>query len=526
MVFLLAGCKDDNVTDEKIEFHLVAMKDGNYGVINQEGDVILPFSYKELSNPSKDGLMVHRYQNGLYELINVEGETIMSSFSNLIPIYDQSLKGYTHPTPYAFYGVKNDESSLYDSKGQHFMDIDSPVYVFEQRVFSTKGFFELNDVSKEFVNEYDSIYQFSDEAYFTSKESTIFVLNRDGEVTYDYPDSTMVMMQNFIKITTISYIALFDYDGQMITSHTSLKNAYQIQDTDYILINYRDKFGVIDIEGNEIIPNDYVEIEYKNDLFVAKKHMGFDFYSYDVYHKDTLQNTFEIFSYQRTYGYGNENYVVYDSIRRGYYYYHENEEIGGPFKGAAPFNDKGYAAIVTNDDYMAIIDDHFEIIDSTYRLYMPFGNHFIVKSKSGVNLYQWGILDENLDLVVPTRYELLFDLLLPNTNMIALQEEETMITHFYVIDEEGVLHNLYDLSFDDAVSYFNEHVNFNYEDDYIDNLIKIRTANLPQGYEIIDIVAKDYMIATLDGKYGVIDDTYEIIIPFEYDLIIGNQGID
>jgi hypothetical protein len=523
---VLFACKDNKETQEKVLFNLVATKDDNYGVINQDGEEVLPFTYKELSNPSKDGVMVHRYQNGLYQLINLEGEVIASSFSDLEPLYDQSIKGYTHRTPYAFYGVKNSVASLYDSKGEYFMDNEYHVGVYDQRIFTQKGYFRLNEVSKELVDEYELIYQLSDNAYFALKESTIYVLDSLGEIEYDYPNSTMVTMQNFVKITSSSFISLFDFDGQLITNHTSLKNAYQIQDTDYILINYRDKFGVIDLEGNEIIPSDYVEVEYQNNLFVAKKDMGFNFFSYDVYYKNTLQNTFEIFSSQRTYGYGFGRYVIYDSIKRGYYYYQENEEIGGPFKSAEPFNSKGFAQIQTTEDINGIINDEFEIVDSTYRTYAPFGDLFLVQSKEGDNMYQWGILDQNLDLVVEVTYELLFNYLFPFTNLIALLDEETTITHFYVIDDEGKLQYLYDLSFEDAVLYIYELVNYSYEDDYVGNLIKIRSEDLPEGYEIKDIIAKDYMISTKDGKYGVLDQNYEVVIPFEYDMIKGNEGIE
>jgi hypothetical protein len=536
VIFLLA-CKDNKETQEKVLFNLVATKDDNYGVINQDGEEVLPFTYKELSTPSKDGVMVHRYQNGLYQLINLEGEVIASSFSDLEPIYDQSIKGYTHRTPYAFYGVKNSKASLYDSKGEHFMDTDLFVGVYNQKIYlMQKGYFSLNDVSKELVKEYESIYQLSDDAYFTLKESTTYILDSNGDIEREFPNSTMVVMQNFVKITSGSLKYLFDFYGNEFNNY-SYHEAYQIQGTDYILIRKNEKFGVIDLEGNFIVPFDYADIDYKNNLFIAKMKTGFNtnHYIFYIYNKDTLLKTLHKYASGRCYGYGNGVYVTYlyhldaalhNLVSEGCYYFNEDNMVGGPYKNALPFNEKGFAAIETELGVKGIINDEFELVDSSYRTYEPFGNYFLVQSKEEDNMYQWGILDHNLDLVVPVKYELLFNYLFPFKNLIALLDEETMITHYYVIDDEGKLQYLYDLSFEDAVSYFYELVDYSYEDDYIGNLIKIRSEDLPEGYEIKDIIAKDYMITTKDGKYGVIDQNYDIVIPFEYDMIKGNEGIE
>ncbi|TNF07809.1 MAG: hypothetical protein EP317_04135 [Bacillota bacterium] len=525
LITLLFACKDNKKVDEDLNFHLIAVKDEKYGIIDQDGNEVLPFEYKSLSNVSLDGVMVHAYFNNLYELLNLEGESIVSSFTELIPLYDKSMEYYTHPTPYAFYGTKSGVASLYDSKGQHFMDIDSPVYVHDQRIFSLKGYFNLNDVSKELIDNYETIYQFSDEAYFALKESTVYVLNSNGEVEYDYPNSTMSVMQNFIKISNVSLLTLFDYDGKKITKNPNLKNAYQIQDTDYILIYEREKFGVIDLEGNIIVPSDYIDIDYNKNMFRAKKDLGFQRYNFDFYHEGVILNTLDLYASGRYYGYGHGSYVAYNDTLEGYYYYQDDQIIGGPYNTVEPFNEKGFAAIRTTAGLNGIINEEFEIVDSTYRTYTPFYNVFIVQSKSGENNYKWGILDENLDLAVPVKYELLFSYLYPFTNLIALLDEETAITHYYVIDDEGELKYLYDLSFEDAISYVNELVNFSYEDDYVGNLMKMKTQDLPEGYEIIDIVAKDYIIATLDGKYGVLNSQFEVVIPFDYDIIIGNDGL-
>jgi hypothetical protein len=108
-------------------------------------------------------------------------------------------------------------------------------------------------------------------------------------------------------------------------------------------------------------------------------------------------------------------------------------------------------------------------------------------------------------------------------NITALHDEEEDIMHYYVVSDEEELLYLYDLPFQEAVSYVNEIASFSYEDLYVANLIKLKEIDLPNGYEIVDIIAKDYMIATKDGKYGVFNSDFEIIVPFEYDMIYANN---
>lgn len=532
MVFLFLGCKDDNNIDEKVLFNLIAMKDDKYGVINQDGDEVLPLTFNELSNPSKDGVMVSRYFNNLYELINLEGEPVVSSFSELTPLYDQSMEGYTLRTPYAFFGIKNGVAALYDSKGEHFMNTESIVGVYDHKVYTQKGYFRLNELSKELVDHYDSIFQLSDEGYFVLKDTTIYVLNSDGEVEYDYLNYTMTVMQNFIKITNGILTFLFDFDGNRIYSSPRLYEASQIQDKAYILIQERDKCGVIDLEGNLIVPIEYMSIKYDNNLFIAKKAYG-DFNSFDLYHHDQYLKTFKELAANRNFGFNNDIFLVYDKfyikseffIEEGYFYYKDNNVASGPYKAAEPFNEKGYATIMDNSDINSIINDAFEIVDSSYRYYIPFGNYFLVESKSQNSKYRWGILDTNLDVIVPLKYELLSNYRYSFTQTISLLEEETTIKHYYVLNDEGYLKYLYDLPFKEAITYINEIFSYSYEEDYVGNLMKIKTLDLPEGYEIIDIIAKDYMIATLDDKYGVLDNNYKVVIPFDYDLIIGNEGL-
>jgi hypothetical protein len=515
------ACKKDS-KEEPLSFNLIAVKDGKYGVINQDGNEILPFAYEYLSNMSIEGVMIHEYQDDLFELINIHGEVIETNLKELKPVHTWGGE----PTS-AYKGIKDYQWTIFDTQGQFFMYQAKSSYTHRQKFYSDKGFFSLNQVSKELVKTHQEIYQTSEDVYFTHTVNTTSVIDRHGQILYAYNFTELSRREhiNFIYGNDGGHI--FDKGGRLIYESNHLSFVSEVEGSDYLIIVESGLYGVINKDGERILNSDFLDIRIENHLIVAQSFTG----GFDLYHDKAFLDHVNHFDFDKSYGYSNGVYLYYNVLDHKYYYYKNRQIIDGPHQSAYPFNDFGIALYKEASGAYVLVNTAFEVVNQTYRSYHPFGNYFIVQSHIEGHEDEYGIIDSDMNVVVPVQYYI-DDITTLMSNFVVLEIElysYDSYKEYYFIDQHGKIKRALDLSIEELMLY--EFMFFDYYFDlmpltptvyerFFHNFLLYYSRNIPDGYQIVDFVHKDFLITVHEEKYGVLNSNFEVIIPFEYDNII------
>jgi hypothetical protein len=525
-VIFLSACNKESIK-EPLNFNLIAVKDGKYGVINQDGEEVLPFTYGKLSNVSNDGVMIHQYGNQLFELINIQGEVIHTNIRELEPLYDRSFKNSTHATPYAFKGIKDYYMTIFDSHGQVFMKETESVYVYHQKLYSEHGRFELNDVSKELVNQYQKVYQTSDNTYFTFINHRAYLLDAQGNIIKEHEQAVLHPGEYIVTIYDMNGGFIYDNEGHLLYENVELEAIDIVEDTNYIIIEESGLFGLLNIEGERILDSQFLDIQIKNNLIVAQSFTG----GFDLYHDSTLLNHVNNFNFQHNFGYANNVYLFYNVLDGKYYYYEGNQIVAGPYDLAYPFNEMGITRITEESGAMVLVNTDFEVVNQTYPFYYPFGNYFLVRSHMEGQENTYGFIDSDMNIVVPIENQI-EDIYSIFNDFIYMQVVGEDYLEFYIINQNKNLQRILDLSLEELMKYeyifdvYYDHMNPvvpTYYGLFYNNFLSYFNSHMNEGYQVVDFVHHDFLIATYEGKYGVLNSKHEVVIPFEYDWIIANS---
>lgn len=264
-------------------------ENGKYGIINFDGKKVTKAIYDSIENlPFKEGeLLVQK--DGKYGVINILGK-------NVIPIEYKEIKVDEYYEPenaykYSGYIVGNDtdKGTMYkyinyetnkETKEEYqdikrivdYEDKDKFYIVFEK----DNKFGVIEDGNTIINNEYDNIeYDSFNKLFIVKKDKNYGVLKLNGE-------TLISCLYDEINVEGI-YIYALKNDEQIIFSTSGKKiddskyiSAYNVENTNYkITINDENKYGVIDENNNDIIPNEYYYIGYLgNDYFVVSDQTG------------------------------------------------------------------------------------------------------------------------------------------------------------------------------------------------------------------------------------------------------------
>lgn len=256
-------------------------KDNKYGLINFEGKVIVDAIYDEISNMSyKEGELLVK-KDDKYGVINIKGV-------KLVDIKYDKITGdnyYTEKDKYKLGGYivgnKTDEGYRYgyiNYEGKKVLNIeyndiyrmtdiedDNNAYLVAEKS-GQAGLLKNNKVMLNY--DYQSIeYDKLNKVFVVEKNKKFGVVDIDANIILQPEYDDITIQGIYIYAQKNDEAVVFDIKGNK-QEEPNYKNIAPTKDGDYyITIDKNNKYGVEDKNNKEIIPNEYIYIEYAFDKY-------------------------------------------------------------------------------------------------------------------------------------------------------------------------------------------------------------------------------------------------------------------
>jgi len=229
-----------------IESKAVVMKGLKYGVIDCEGNVILAPEYEKLTN-FKYG-KIWAMKNGLWGMLNDKGATLIDfQYSQINPIAFTELSWVKKGE---VWGLVNEEKGNFICK---------PQFKIAQVMSENATLVQVNPPMFGVINHVDCGYLIP---------HTITKVKKVGLHTFIYEQNNKWGVFN--EWGKVVSNAMYDSLAAVKTAYDPTQKNY-----DYILLTLKDKqFGLMNMAGKELLPNQFEEISEFSDGFFRVKQKG------------------------------------------------------------------------------------------------------------------------------------------------------------------------------------------------------------------------------------------------------------
>ena len=498
---------------DDVTFYLTAQKNEKYGVINQDGDEILAFNYHFLSQVTEDGVMMHQSKDEMYEIIDINGEVLHSGFEYLYPMIDRSVEGELFAKVSAFYGYKDDIYWLIDSKGDVFSTSETFTYHHVSNDFVTCSRYQvqLSSISKELIESYQYVRQTKENVYFVINEDTFTIYDDKGDLIISYDDVTSSVFLDIAMINHEGRSYIINEFGHVIFDETGIIDYHVDYESNLIIIMKEHQKGLYRRDGYELLEMKYDDILLiRDDFYIAQ--LGQDF---EIYYKNHLINTVENLTASLPYHHmGDDEIYLLLHNDNLIYYYQGNQVLSQGYIEASLFNDSGYAVVKLTDHQSAIINRDFEIVHQEFSYYRPAINYFIVKNDEDL----MGVINHEGEVILPIQYDQVFQLesfFYTISNYI--EYGFSHLVDFYMLNQQEELIPINDLSFD-VIRLFDDNASRYFFGNLIYFYNQYHTFEaIEDVIYVVEFIHEDYIIAYCNHKFGAINASGEVIIPFIYD---------
>lgn len=273
---------------------------------------------------------------------------------------------------------------------------------------------------------------------------------------------------------------------------------------EFIIVSKDEKWGIIDYNGNVIIPFNYGEIvEFDNNIVRVKRRKQ------DEFVVDIDWN-------------GNENYPIHHIENAWIYESRLNMKYGLMDDAHHPITELIYSRIdhLYGDSFKALKESKWGIIDSEGNVILSFEydwiNHisegYIKIAKGHTGNLKWGVLNSEGELIVPIDF---CEIVQIKNGMIQVKKEKNgKIAELNSQGEEVYGYRKYS----DVIVY--------------DSVLLAKSGLMNHEYKPITDLIFDTVLDFKDGKahakkkghWGIINASGETIVPFEYDELIATQN--
>ena len=472
--------------------YFVLKQNNKYGVINVNGDKIIEANYNNIiiPNPEKS-VFICQTENDT-KVLNEKGEEILNQYTKVTPIrlkntasdlmYEKSVLEYEKDGKYGLinFAGKQIVNAKYDS-------IEALPYKEGELIIKSNDKYGIININgAEIVKcKYDKI---SIDNYYTQDSKYklagyIVAVKTDEGYRYGYINSNGKILIETIyndisRITDIkdekNIYLLAAKNGQYgLIKNNQLLTTNEYQSMEYnsninlIVVEKSKMYGVIDIQGKEIIPIQYNQIDINGMYIYVTNTQGTEVYDSNGNATNMDVNTAKIPT-------ENENYII--SIN--------NEN-----------NTTKYGVI--NKEGKKIIEEKYSYIEYLFE------NYFIASNENG----KLGIIDENNNEKLELKYDALQKI--SNKNIVQATLENESITKLYSNKLQKVL-EMKNANIDknnDYIKVYNES-----KREYLDN----------NGNKLLnkDIYKDNKLLAKEEnGKYGFADENGKITIECKYDNV-------
>lgn len=356
-------------------------KGGKWGVINQQGKIVIPPTYDAISNFKHHGYAVVQ-KGGKSGLINSQGESVFPAQYKDLRVISKHL-----------FGIESEGTwNVIDKRGNILIrDYDTASPLDKEYILYWKNeLCGLVDLSGKIIipAKYKNIKW--------NKEKTLFLVKRNKKT------------------------GLYTIDGKVI-SEPAFRDI-QVINTNLILVKRRYKWGAIDGEGRELL----------TDIFSHFKVSAYDFllmykqercYLYSIDKQSIIGNDFF-----NNYIPLNKDWIIFQKFKTMGLMDGEGR-IAAPatFQEIRPFGDNSFR-IKTNDKWGVINYQNENISLAIYDYISPLNDYVSIVKKGN----KFGILHEDGRLLVNTIYN---KIEIKNEQIEAFQEEKLSI---FIITDEGL----------------------------------------------------------------------------------------
>lgn len=243
--------------------HFIARKEGKYGLIDSDENVIIPFNYDSMTyNYNNSTLNIS--QNNKYGIIDLKGQVVLQ------PKYDQlantGVYQYDNDRNYIGYlnlyiATKENQVVLLDSNYQEISQYYDEIGYFNNEtsiVKQGKQYGMINTFGKEILPAtYDGLYNMYLDTYRIEREGLYGLANKNGEI--------LSPVYNNIDYFSEYSIELNGSNEKRALSKVQLGN----------------KYGIISNDGKLVIPTDYTMINlFDGRFFIAESNNQQGLYDY------------------------------------------------------------------------------------------------------------------------------------------------------------------------------------------------------------------------------------------------------
>lgn len=282
----------EEISEEDYKYFSV-YTDGKYGVINENGEMIIQNSYSSITipNPTK-AVFICKNENGKSEVLNDKSEKIFTEFNNVGEI---ETNGTNSSWPYEKSILKYEEGGKYGLIDFEGKIITKPIYEEISSVRYKEGeilakkdgkYGVINNKGVELISfEYEEIE--ADRYYSDGYGKSGYIIKKrtSNGYRYGYINYKWKKLLN-TEYTAISRVLdIDDKDIYLVASkggqYGLIKNkkevvefAYQSvvynKDTNLIAVQRSEQYGVLNLKGENIVPIEYRGIKF-NGIYICAK---------------------------------------------------------------------------------------------------------------------------------------------------------------------------------------------------------------------------------------------------------------
>lgn len=289
IVKLIKNHKDANTLSTTAYF--TALDNGKWGVINNQGNVIIEPTYDEMiviPNSQKD-IFICTYDvndtDNTYKtkVLNSKGETVFSEYESVEAVDNYDSKGNIWYEEDALKVKKDGKYGLINYKGENILptqydEITTLKGVKNSIIIAKEGNVGLCNSLGEIIIEptYSKILKYSDEYQdgyvVATAEGKYGLMSSNKAVLLDpiYDEITYVGSQDYYGVKSEGKNSILDKDKNVVFTgdYDSLVNI----SGDNIVVKKANKYGIVDKAGNKKVDLTYDDLRYAfSDNYIAKK---------------------------------------------------------------------------------------------------------------------------------------------------------------------------------------------------------------------------------------------------------------
>ena len=261
----------------------IAEKDDKNGIVNSNGEIIIPFKYSYLSDLDEDGVCMastNGWETDYFIMIGEDG-TVFSPDQFILWDYFDKESGLQRAQ------IRFDKCGIVNRKGEivipfeykYIFDIKDGCVVAEKN--NKFGIIDMaNNVLVPFV--YNSLNQYDNGIFVAKKRKYYGLINKNGEIIAPFKFNEIYEFRNGLAVVQKGEKwGIIDENGNNIIPF-KYDDIWSFYDRDKARATKDGKYGWIDKKGDTVIPFEYEPISgFLNDLCLARKNGKLGYISFD-----------------------------------------------------------------------------------------------------------------------------------------------------------------------------------------------------------------------------------------------------